>query len=131
MDTQEHGTKPGAQQVRVLIVDPHASFRSASKALLQTEGLAVVADLDGFEDAEDVATALRPDVVLIAISPEKTRGLALARRLATAAQRPAIVLMSATQSDEILTSWTGADLFLVKAGLNGQAIAQAAREPRS
>jgi DNA-binding NarL/FixJ family response regulator len=131
MDNREHGRKPGAQQVRVLIVDPHASFRSASKALLQTEGLAVVADLDRCEGAEDVATALRPDVVLIDISPQKTEGLALARRLATLAQRPAIVLMSANQSDVILASLAGADLFIVKAGISARAIGQALREPRS
>jgi DNA-binding NarL/FixJ family response regulator len=131
MDNQEHGRNPGAQQVRVLIVDPHASFRSAGKALLQTEGLAVVADLERCDGAEDVATALRPDVVLIDISPQKTEGLALARRLSTLAQRPAIVLMSASQSDAILASWAGADLFLVKAGISARAIAQAAREPRS
>jgi hypothetical protein len=69
--------------------------------------------------------------VLIAISPQKTEGLALARRLSTHAQRPAIVLMSANQSDAILASWAGADLFLVKAGISARAIAQAAREPRS
>jgi two-component system, OmpR family, response regulator MprA len=131
MDNQEQGRKPGAQQFRVLIVDPHASFRSASKALLQTEGLAVVADLDRCEGAVDVATALRPDVVLIDISPQTTEGLALARRLSTLAQRPAIVLMSANQADAILASWAGADLFLVKAGISARAIAQAAREPHS
>jgi DNA-binding NarL/FixJ family response regulator len=131
MDNHEHGREPEAQQVRVLIVDPHASFRSASKALLQTEGLAVVADLDCCDDAEDVATALRPDVVLIAISPQQSEGLALARRLSTHAPRPAIVLMSANESDTILASWAGADLFLVKAGISARAIAQAAREPRS
>jgi DNA-binding NarL/FixJ family response regulator len=131
MDNRERGREPGAQQVRVLIVDPHASFRSASKALLQTEGLAVVADLDRYEDAEDVATAVRPDVVLIDISPQKTEGLALARRLSTLAQRPAIVLMSANQSDAILASLAGADLFLIKAGISARAIAQAAREPRA
>jgi DNA-binding NarL/FixJ family response regulator len=131
MENEQHGRRSAAQQVRVLIVDPHACFRSASKALLQTEGLAVVADLDRCEGAEDVAIALRPDVVLIDISPQKTEGLALARRLSAHTEPPAIVLMSATQSDAILASWAGADLFLVKAGISGRAIAQAAREPRS
>jgi DNA-binding NarL/FixJ family response regulator len=131
MDNHEHGRKPGAQQVRVLIVDSHACFRSASKALLQTEGLAVVADLDRCEGAADVATALRPDVVLIDISPQTTEGPALARRLSTLAQRPAIVLMSASQSDAILASWAGADLFLVKAGIGARPIAQAVQERRS
>jgi two-component system, OmpR family, response regulator MprA len=131
MDNQEHRRKPRAQQVRVLIVDPHPSFRSACKALLQTEGLAVVADLDRCDGAEDVATALRPDVVLIDISPQKSEGLALARRLSAHTEPPAIVLMSATQSDAILASWAGADLVLVKAGICARAIAQVARKPRS
>jgi two-component system OmpR family response regulator len=131
MDNQEHGRKSAAQHVRVLIVDPHPSFRSASKALLQTEGLAVVADLERCEGAEDVAIALLPDVVLIDISPQKTEGLALARRLSAHTEPPAIVLMSATHSDAILASWAGADLFLVKAGISARAIAQVARKPRS
>ncbi len=130
METAEHGTKPAGQQVRVLTVDPHPSFRSAIKALLQTEGLAVVADLERCEDAEDVATALRPDVVLIDVSPPQAEGLELARRLAALAQPPAIVLMSASPSDAILAASAGADLFLPKAGITADAITQAARRPR-
>jgi two-component system response regulator EvgA len=120
-----------AQQVRVLIVDPHASFRGACKALFQTEGLAVEADLERFEGAENVATTLRPDVMLIDVSPAQTEGLELARRLSALEQPPAIVLMSAGPSDAILTSWAGADLFLDKAGITADAIAQAAKKPRS
>jgi DNA-binding NarL/FixJ family response regulator len=131
MDDQEQGRKPGVEQVRVLIVDPHASFRSASKALLQTEGLAVVADLDRCEGAENVVTALRPDVVLIDISPPQSEGLELARRLSAHAQPPAIVLMSATPSDAILADSARAVLFLPKAGITADAIAHAARRPRS
>ena len=112
----------------MLIVDPHASFRSACKALFQTEGLTVVADLDRCEGAEDVATALRPDVALIDVSPQQTEGLELVRRLSALAQPPAIVLMSATPADAILATAAGADLFLAKAGISAGAIAQAARK---
>jgi DNA-binding NarL/FixJ family response regulator len=118
------------QQLRVLIVDPHPSFRSAIKALLQTEGLAVVADLERCEDAEDAATALRPDVVLIDVSLQQTEGLELARRVSALAQSPAIVLMSATPSDAILAASAGADLFLVKAGITAHAIALVASKTR-
>jgi DNA-binding NarL/FixJ family response regulator len=120
-----------AQQVRVLIVDPHDSFRSACKALFQTEGLAVEADLERYRGAENVATMLRPDVVLIDVSPAETAGLELARRLSAVAQPTAIVLMSASPSDAILTCWAGADLFLDKAGITANAIAQAAKKPCS
>jgi DNA-binding NarL/FixJ family response regulator len=131
MEDRQHWRKPAAQQVRVLIVDPHACFRSACKALLQTEGLAVVADLQRCEGAEDVAAALRPDVALIDVSPHQTEGLELARRLSAHAEPPAIVLMSASPSDTILASSAGADLFLGKAGISADAIAHAARKPHS
>jgi DNA-binding NarL/FixJ family response regulator len=119
------------EQVRVLIVDPHASFRCACKALLQTEGLAVEADLERYEGAEDVAITLRPDVVLIDVSPAQTEGLELARRLSALAQPPAIVLMSATPADAVLADAAGADLFLVKGGITAGAIANTARKVRS
>ena len=131
MENEQHGRKPAAQQVRVLIVDPHASFRSAIKALLQTARLAVVADFEHCEGAEDVAAALHPDVMLIDVSPLQTDGLELARRLSVVARPPAIVLMSATPSEAILAESAGADLFLSKAGITARAIAHAARKPRS
>jgi DNA-binding NarL/FixJ family response regulator len=121
----------GAQQVRVLILDPHASFRNVSKALLQAEGLAVVADLERWEGAEEVATALRPDVMLIDVSPWQTEGLELARRLSVRAEPPTIVLMSASPPDEILAAWAGAGVFVDKAGLTADAIGRAAVKPRS
>jgi two-component system response regulator EvgA len=131
MDLQQHARKPAAKHIRVLIVDPHASFRSACKALLRTEGLAVVADLERYDGAEDVVTTLRPDVMLIDVSPHKTEGLELARRLSVLAQPPAIVLMSAAPSDAILASSAGADLFLPKTGIAAEALVEAAQKPRS
>ena len=114
----------------MLIVDRHASFRIAFKALLQTEGLEV-ADLERPDDAEGVATVLRPDVALIDVSPQETEGLDLARRLSQLVEPPAIVLMSAASSDAILAASASADLFLVKADITADALAQAARKPRT
>jgi DNA-binding NarL/FixJ family response regulator len=120
-------TEPTAQQVRVLIVDPHASFRYASTALLRAEGLAVVAEVESWEDAEDVASAVRPDVMLIDDSPWQTGGLDLARRMSMRAEPPAIVLMSASPAASVLATLAGADLFLDKAGITADAIAQAGK----
>jgi DNA-binding NarL/FixJ family response regulator len=131
MERQQHERKPAPRQVRTMIVDPHASFRSACKALLQTEGVAVVADLERHKGAEDLVTALRPDVVLIDVSPPQSEGLELARRLSAHAHPPAIVLMSATLPDAILAGSAGAELFLPKAGITADAIAHAARRARS
>jgi DNA-binding NarL/FixJ family response regulator len=130
MEHQQHARQRIGRHARVLIVDPHPSFRSAIKALLQTEGLTVVADLDRCEGAKDAATTLRPDVVLIDVSLHQTQGLDLSRRLSALAERPAIVLISASPSDAILAASAGADLFLAKAGITAEAIAQVARRPR-
>jgi DNA-binding NarL/FixJ family response regulator len=116
--------------MRVLVVDAHPSFRSAITGLLQTEGLAVVANLERCEDAEDVADVLDPDVVLIDVSPAQADGLELARRLSQRARPPAIVLMSAAPPDAILAATAGADSFLLKAGITADAIARAARMAR-
>jgi DNA-binding NarL/FixJ family response regulator len=122
---EQHESEPRPPRLRVLIVDPHASFRSASKALLQAEGLAVVADVERCEDAEEVATALRPDAVLIDVSPWQTEGLDLARRLSALAEPPAIVLMSASRADDVVAASAGADLFLDKTCISADAIAHA------
>jgi DNA-binding NarL/FixJ family response regulator len=121
------GSEPTGQPVRVLIVDSHASYRSALKALLQTEGLEVVADLQQRDAAFDMAAALRPDVTLIDVSPDQIEGLELARRLSALARPSAVVLMSATPPDVILAASARADAFLMKAGITADAIAHAAR----
>lgn len=69
--------------------------------------------------------------MLIDVSPWQTEGMELARRLSARAEPPAIVLMSLSSSEAILAASAGADLFLDKAGITADAIAQAAREPQS
>ncbi len=130
MDRQQHARSRTDWHVRVLIVDPHPSFRSAIKALLETEGLAVVADLERGEGAEAAVAAHCPDVVLIDVSLDQAEGLDLARGLSALADPPAIVLISASPSDAILPSSAGADLFLAKAAISAEAVAQVARRPR-
>jgi DNA-binding NarL/FixJ family response regulator len=130
MERQQDARKRMGRHVRVLIVDPHASFRSAIKALLQTEGFAVVADLEHCEGATDAATRLLPDVVLIDVSLHQREGLDLARHLSALPKRPAIVLISASSSEAILAALAGADLFLAKADITAQAVAQVATRPR-
>jgi DNA-binding NarL/FixJ family response regulator len=131
MQNERHASTPTAQQLRVLIVDPHASFRCACKALLETEGVAVVADLERCDGADDVAAALRPDVVLIDVSRHQSEGQELVRRLSARADPPAIVLMSATPADAILAGFAGADLFLPKTGIAGRVLMEAAQKLRS
>lgn len=116
----------GQPPLRVLLIDCHPAFRIAAKALLETEGLQVVdyVELEGATDRPD--TSLRPDVVLIDVCLERLDGLDIARRFAAVPQPPAIVLMSAVPADRLLTAAVGADAFVSKAAVTGDALARAA-----
>jgi DNA-binding NarL/FixJ family response regulator len=115
---------------RVLIVDPHAAFRSASKALLQTEGLEIVAALETYEGVVELTIDLRPDVALIDVSLHRPEGLELARRLASLSEPPAIVLMSATAPETILAASVGARAFVPKANVTADIIGRVAGASR-
>ena len=115
---------------RVLIVDPHAAFRSASKALLQTEGLEIVAAVETYEGVVELTLDLRPDVALIDVSLPRPEGLELARRLAGLSEPPAIVLMSAASPETILAAWVGARAFVPKANVTAEVIDQVAKASR-
>ena len=112
--------------LRVLIADPHLAFRSAARALLRTEGLDVVADLGHDERVVELVTTLRPDVALIDVSPYRSDGLELARRVAALPHPPAVVLMSSARADTLAPAVDGAAACVPKAGLTAAAIARAA-----
>jgi DNA-binding NarL/FixJ family response regulator len=128
MAIQEPPTALNTEPLRVLIIDPHAAFRTASKALLRTQGLDVVADLDDCAGVCDAVARLRPDVVLIDVSPQALNGLEAARRVAGGTQSPAIVLMSGARADAVLTAAAGATAFVPKADLTAAAVARMAAQ---
>jgi DNA-binding NarL/FixJ family response regulator len=112
--------------LRVLIVDCHPAFRIAAKALLETEGLVVLDDLETCDAAQQADAALRPDVVLIDVRPGRPEGLELARQLAAGPCPPAIVLMSTVTADELLADAVGANAFVSKAAVSAERLAHAA-----
>jgi DNA-binding NarL/FixJ family response regulator len=78
----------------VLIVDPHEVSRAAIRALLQTEGVDVVADVASGEQALALAAERRVDVVIIDTGQNAPRALELAAELARAEPLQTIVLTS-------------------------------------
>jgi len=113
-------------RLRVLIIDCHPAFRIAAKALLETQGLQVIDDLEPCAVAEPADTSLRPDVVLVDVSPGRLEGLDLARRFAAASHPPAIVLMSIHSADDLLAATFGADAFVSKAAVTAEGLVRAA-----
>jgi DNA-binding NarL/FixJ family response regulator len=76
----------------VLIVDDHAGFRSAARALLEAGGFEVVGEASGGAEAIAAVERLRPEVVLLDVQLPDIDGFAVAARLPP--YRPAIVLIS-------------------------------------
>jgi len=76
----------------VLIVDDHEAFRASARALLQAGGFDVIGEASDGTKAIAAVTALRPAIVLLDVQLPDLDGLAVAERLAQAADPPMVVL---------------------------------------
>jgi PleD family two-component response regulator len=109
--------------LRVLIVDTHEVSRAAVRALLQTEGVDVVADVSTDEQALAVVDEVSPDVVIIDAGQNAPRALELANALTRSASLPAIVLTSSTPVEGGLDGYP----FLAKPDLSARELRLATR----
>jgi CheY-like chemotaxis protein len=80
----------------VLIIDQHDVSRAAIRALLRTEGLDVVADVAGADQALAIGDAVGPDIALVDLGSEPRRAIRTARALARLRSAPTVVLTSST-----------------------------------
>jgi len=113
----------------VLIVDDHAGFRAAARALLEAAGFDVVGEAVDGTSALVEAERLRPEIVLIDVQLPDLDGFAVAERLRGTATTPAIVLTSSRSVASFrwrLTEHPGWS-FIPKSKLSGEALAAAAR----
>ncbi|MET0773391.1 MAG: response regulator transcription factor [Candidatus Limnocylindrales bacterium] len=78
----------------ILIVDDHAAFRRAARALLGADGFEVVGEAAGGHEALAQATILRPEVVLLDIQLPDMDGFEVADRLADRPDPPHVILIS-------------------------------------
>jgi DNA-binding NarL/FixJ family response regulator len=113
----------------VLIVDDHAGFRHAARALLEADGFDVVGESStGTEGLADVAR-LRPQVVLLDVGLPDLDGIEVAGRLkACPGGGPAVVLTSSRDASDYPPHFEhcGARGFIAKAELSGDALAMLA-----
>ena len=115
----------GTRPARIMIIDDHEITRAACRALLRTEGADVVADMPAGDQALAAAATLRPDVVVVDVSPVAGAGFGLARRLRALPHPPAVVLTSSADPAKFGTRLDGHS-FVAKAGLCAGAIDAAA-----
>lgn len=90
-----------APEIRILIVDDHASFRSGLRALLATApDLAVVGEASSGVEAITSASSLQPDVILMDVTMPDGDGIEATRRILDGSPHVAIVILTMDGGDE-------------------------------
>lgn len=98
--------------MRIVLADDHALFRDGIASLLVAWGHEVVGQASDGDAAVELATRLKPDVVLMDVAMPGGGGLEATRRIADATPGVAIVMLTASED--------GDDLFAaIKAGARG------------
>lgn len=112
-------------QPTVLIVDDHPAFRSMARALLDSEGFAVVGEAEDGASAIIAVDKLRPAIVLLDIQLPDLDGFEVAERLGAMVDAPVVVLVStrtaAAYGARLETA--AARGFIPKTSLSGAALA--------
>jgi DNA-binding NarL/FixJ family response regulator len=110
----------------VLIVDDHHGFRARARALLESEGYAVVGEAVNGASALASAQVLRPDVVLLDVMLPDATGFQVAERLGRLERTPRVILVSTREASDfgnLLTS-SPALGFIPKPELSGSRLRQ-------
>ena len=111
--------------MRLLLVDDNAHFLEAARALLEREGITVVATATTSAEALRRVDQCQPDVTLIDVDLGNDSGFDLARQLAaTRAARSPVILISANPEQDLvdLIDDSPAIGFVSKSELSGRAI---------
>jgi DNA-binding NarL/FixJ family response regulator len=119
------GALLSAMPVTVLIVDDHAGFRRAARAVLEADGFHVVAESATGSEALAAAQRAQPALVLLDIGLPDIDGIQVAALLTAADRSRAVVLTSSRDGADYqrLIEGCGARGFIAKAELSGAAIA--------
>jgi DNA-binding NarL/FixJ family response regulator len=113
----------------VLIVDDHAGFRQAARALLECDGYEIVGEAGDAASGLREARLLKPAIVLLDIGLPDASGLDLVDQLTAEANPPAVVLISSRDRSDVgpLVEHTPARGFITKAELGAEALARVLR----
>jgi DNA-binding NarL/FixJ family response regulator len=113
----------------VLIIDDHAGFRQAARALLECDGYEVVGEAADAASGLDECRRLRPEIVLLDVGLPDASGLDLAGRLTAEANPPDVVLISSRDRSDLgpFVERTPARGFITKAELSADALERVLR----
>lgn len=118
--------------LRVLLVDDHALVRSAVRQALQAPDIEVVGEASTAEAAMELASTLRPDVLLLDIDLPGLSGIEAVRELAPRLPETRIVMLTVSTDRRDLMDAVrhGAAGYLTK-DLSGEALQRAVRGIRN
>lgn len=114
-----------------MIIDDHEISRAAFCALLRSEGADVVADLGADRDALAMARALRPEVVIVDVTPAADTGFGIARRLRALLPAPPIVILTSSTDRTRFGAQFEGHVFIAKTDICAAAIARLTRSPET
>jgi two-component system response regulator EvgA len=86
-----------SQPLRVLIIDDHASFRSAARELLERRGCTVVAEADGATSGLEAAERVAPEAVLLDVGLQDADGFDVCHALTQDNHEIAVLLVSVNE----------------------------------
>jgi DNA-binding NarL/FixJ family response regulator len=107
----------------VLVVDDHAGFRAAARALLEAEGYRVVGEAADAAEALASAGELRPEVILLDVQLPDLDGFEVAERLAPSDAAVVLVSSRGISSFRRRLAASSARGFIAKADLSGETLA--------
>lgn len=112
------GTSPGPEErtaPRVLIAEDEALIRLDLKEMLVEEGYNVVGEAVDGQEAVELATQLRPDLVVMDIKMPRMDGIAAAEKIGAQKIAPVVLLTAFSQRELVeRASQAGAMAYLVK-----------------
>jgi CheY-like chemotaxis protein len=118
-----------SMELRCLIVDDNAAFGAAARALLERQGIAVVAIATSSAEALRHVRELSPDVALVDVGLGEESGFDLAEQLEASVDfaPPPVILISTRDEQEFvdLVEASPAVGFLAKSELTAQRIRDA------
>ena len=126
MRTGAPGPPGRGDAMRIMIIDDHEISRAAFRALLRSQGADVVADHRACAHALAAASALRPEVVLVDVTPEADTGLSIARKLRGLPTPPIVILTSSADPAHFGAKINGYR-FIAKADITATAITDLAK----
>jgi DNA-binding NarL/FixJ family response regulator len=129
MRTGAPGSPGHNNALRIMIIDDHEIFRAAICALLRSEGTDVIADLSADRDALAMARALRPEVIIVDVTPAADTGFGIARRLRALQPAPPSIILTSSIDRTRFGAQLDGHMFIAKADISSATIAQLARSP--